>query len=139
MVCRLVISIIITLNLTIATMSGLAQVYEWVDQDGQRHFSDQPPEESIASETRSYEIRNFDTSMPAPVVAAPSASRQDNQQAAARQAHRDRQCQEAREYLSTIKGRVRFVDEETGEAVYMSEADRRAKVEEVSALIQRKC
>ena len=118
-------------------MSGLAQVYEWVGQDGQRHFSDQPPEEPVASETRSYEIRNFDTSIPAPVVAAPPASLQDNQQAAARQAHRGRQCQEAREHLSTIKGRVRFVDEETGDAVYMSEVNRTAKVEEVSALIQR--
>ena len=115
-----------------------AQVYEWIDEDGKRQFSDQPPPENIESEEKTYKIHNIDSNMPPPIVIDEGKKQREAQETAARSQHMDTQCKEARDYLKKLTGRVSFYDDD-GNHVQVTEKERAARVRSLEELIRNKC
>lgn len=121
-----------------------AEVYVWVDENGKKHYSDQPPPDRQGGQTeveiKEYEIENIDTGYPAGIVVDPTRKARKQKEIAQRKeaaARLQAQCQEAREDLSAISGRVVFHD--NGTVVSVTEAERRAMQQELEATISRHC
>lgn len=125
-----------------AAIAVQATVYQWTDELGRQHYSDRPPDQSdVDFERRLYELENLDEGYPDPVVHNPPTREQRQQieqQRQARQKALQQACQRARQKLWVLKGRVTYRDSQ-GEAVYVSEAGRKAHVARLDAAIRQRC
>ena len=120
------------------SMSAHSEVYEWIDRNGQRQFSDQPPQDDTESNSRTYEIHNIDESLPPPIVIDTEKAEKKKVYAAAKNKYLDKECKNARDYLFIIQGRVGFTDSD-GKEVYVSEKERVKLVSDLSAKIEKHC
>lgn len=123
-------------------LAGNSAVYSWVDENGNKHFSDEPPPDD-ARQSREEDIRiiNVDEGYPPGIVHDPDrAARQQEQakQQAATDAERREACQRARREMATLSGRVIFRDEDDNE-VYVSEKERAAMARKYRASIEEHC
>lgn len=119
-----------------------AEVYTWVDENGKRHYSDQPPVEVEREvERKDYEITNIDRGYP-PASAIPRDEKTpDPAEQARREADEERlaaACAQARERLRMMRGPVRFWDED-GNQVHVTEREREAMARDLEKEIQQRC
>ena len=127
-----------------------AQVYKWVDEKGQVHYDDRPPEGKDPKDAKK---------MAAPPPSAPSAKpagadwkqkdiefrqRQvvrDQAYAAdeKKRAQREKACADAREDLDYNDKRGRFYTEENGEKRFRTDAEQAAVVEAARRKVKELC
>jgi len=128
--------------------SGIAEVYRWVDDDGNVHFSDKKPAEMEAEDiSKKIANTNIDESSEAMqrldrVLSESEGEKQirgkTEKKARLEQEQRNRVCEKARKELSILKGRVVFVDK-NGESYNLSEAQRKVQASELEAEINQHC
>lgn len=129
------------------TLSGtaLAEVYRWTDSNGKVHFSDKKPAEVKAEDiSEKVKQQNIDTST-AERQKLETIFRKENEADRAYKMQQDQKpiadiqkCQEAREYLKIVEGRVRFFDED-GRAVKVTEAERIKRAQEARDYVEENC
>src|SRR4051812_22157077 len=92
-----------------------AEVYRWTDSAGKVHFSDKKPAEKAENISAKIKQQNIDTST-AEREKLETIFRKENDADRAYKRQQEqkplaeiRQCQEAREYLKVIDGRVQFL------------------------------
>jgi len=144
------ISILIALLLFATT--SLAQVYKWVDEDGQIHFSQFPPNE--AEQTEQVDI-NVGTSASTEEAKKRlqeqrerllkdsierGLSEEERMRAMADAEDQQKRCEQAREQLTTLQtgGRV-FTSNEAGERNYLDEKKRQDMIKKTQARIKEVC
>lgn len=111
-----------------------AQVYRWVDDDGQVHFSDKKPTEADR------EAPPAETLQFAPGSTAAVAQRQAQQQAALREEARAERCQQARNQLDTYSRAVSLVRTgPDGEDVELLPSERAELIERAQAKVAGAC
>ncbi len=136
---------------TFAT-AATAEVYRWVDEQGNVHFGDKPPASEAVDEVK---IRKA----PTPVPGSDPASRLEAQQkllnamreerilkqeaereAAQQQAERQQKCQRARnELLDYERSSAIYNLDDEGNRIYMSGAERDAFIQKLRDDIHRHC
>ncbi len=125
-----------------------AEVYRWIDEDGNVHFSDKKPEQ-IDAEDISERISNtnIDESSEAmrrldQVLSETVGEKQvrDKELINDRKAqeHLERVCAKAREDLRILRGRVVFIDE-NGVSQSVSESQREVEAKKLESEIQNRC
>ena len=130
--------------LGILSCSVQAEVYRWTDSAGKVHYSDKKPAEKAENISSKIKQQNIDTStaerekLETIFRKENDADRAYKRQQSQKPLAEIRQCQEAREYLKVIDGRVQFLDENGG-MVKVTEEERRAKVQETQDFIAQNC
>ncbi|MBT4492006.1 MAG: DUF4124 domain-containing protein [Gammaproteobacteria bacterium] len=128
----------LSLVLICISQPAQTQVYEWIDANGQKQFSDQPPSSGVDADSKTYEILNIDESLPPPMVVDTEKGKNKKRYAAAKKAYLTKECKKARDYLKKTQGRVVFTDDD-GKDVYVSEKERIRRVRELGAEITKHC
>ncbi|MES2825542.1 MAG: DUF4124 domain-containing protein [Pseudomonadota bacterium] len=134
---------ILFLLITVSSITN-AEVYRWTDKDGKTHFSDNKPKVAAEDITAAVKKQNIDTStqehqkLEAVFRKENAADREFKQQQAQPSAEILERCNKAKKYLNNIDGRVQFVDDK-GKMVHVSEAERKARVNETRSFIQKNC
>lgn len=125
----------LALALLLTPLAAQADVYRWVDSNGQEHYSDQPVEGAELIRTTAPRPPSASRSAPVPTPAAsPAASApagsvvasRDTERAVAKDlaAQRAKDCTEAKErYDKSLRARRIFRTLENGEREYLSDAD----------------
>jgi hypothetical protein len=146
-----ILALILALALAVASAVVTAEVYRWVDADGNVHYGDRPPAAGVDSSTLSLP--------PAPVQEADQARRslkqrrlleafeaernQRNQaeaEAAAARRERARVCENARGELARFeRANIVYTSDASGARVYMSDEERLDAVANVRAWIGKHC
>ncbi|MDJ0653931.1 MAG: DUF4124 domain-containing protein [Xanthomonadales bacterium] len=146
------------LLLLAASASAAQELYRWVDEEGNVHFSDRPPAEAAADVSELTIDADISPERQAEAEARLKANqellentRNSNAEAAqsrqeertkSRQADRQRQtrCELARFNLRTLQevGPVYSVNE-AGERVYVEDDDRANKINQARRLVQQAC
>jgi len=137
--------------LLVSTVSANTQagIYQWRDENGKLHFSDKKPEKQKAKES-SADIKsvNVDNSGEqrrklgevfqgeTPQERA-YRERQQAQQSQQKQQFQQR-CNEAREYLTALQGRMYYVRDD-GSTYDISEKEREKRASKLQAEIRRYC
>lgn len=129
----------------------IADIYKWVDDKGQVHYSQQAPESAPAELIKTPPPPSIDPSQAQrevdALIAQQEAIEQEKQQAkelaeqkAAQKAALEKQCQEAREARTTYQNHPggRFYDE-NGNLEHIKEEDRQQKIQELSNNIKQHC
>ena len=142
-------TILCTLWLALPLMS-FSEIYQWKDANGKIHYSDKPPENSAGSKDISDQLRplNSDSSTSETgklkQVFAGETPEEKNyrlqQQAKQQQqeANRQQACQQARNQLSVLRGRVAFIDKE-GKEVIVTEEERQQRADKLALEIDKYC
>ncbi len=122
------------LVLTLASAFATAEVYKWVDADGNVHYGDRPPATGVDSRSMSlprapakdadHEQRSLKQRR---LLEAFEAERAEQDQAAAASRARAQKCEEARRHLARLEGAniVYYTGDESGARIYMSDEERR--------------
>lgn len=129
--------------------SGLsAAVYQWVDENGKKHFSDTPPPDKTQAKDISDSLKpaNIDESSSErrklkEVFSKPSAAEQayENNKKQQGMSEKEQQyCIYLRNRLQKISRRVMFVDDD-GNDVKVSEQERKQRVKDLEKLIRKRC
>lgn len=141
--------LLMTLWLFAAPLAG-AQVYQWVDEDGNKHFSDKPPPDKKGARDISGTLKpaNIDGSRAErqklnQLFAEPTAEEtlyKKQKQAAdkSKQNKKQQYCSYLKERLRKISRRVMFVDKQ-GNDVKVSEAERKQRVKNLEQKIRQRC
>ncbi|GAA5315061.1 MAG: hypothetical protein AseanaTS_02650 [Candidatus Pelagadaptatus aseana] len=125
-----------------------AAVYQWVDEDGKKHFSDTPPPDKHQAKDISDTLKpaNIDQGQaeqqklkklftkPGKAEQQYEHNKNNGNKARQQQAY----CDYLRNRLRTISGRVMFVDKQ-GKDVKVSEAERKQRVKSLEKKIKREC
>lgn len=124
-----------------------AEIYRWVDEHGKTHYSDKKPKTNAEDITLEVKKQNIDTSIEeqrklqqifrAENEADREFYRQQQLKNQPSPEHRQH-CNEMRNYLNKIDGRVQFIDED-GKVVQVTEAQRRQRVEETQRYLDEHC
>ncbi|MFS1525875.1 DUF4124 domain-containing protein [Microbulbifer sp. 2304DJ12-6] len=134
-------------GLLLAIGVDAGELYRWVDKDGRVHFSDRPPAKTQAQDIsdKLEPINSIDGTR----TQRPGESRQPRdtereyaqrrqQQQQARQREVERICQQTRQRLNALNGRVAFIDA-NGREVRYSERERQQMAEKLRNAIARRC
>ncbi len=146
------IQLFIAIAILLATATVAAQVYKWVDKDGQVQYSDTPPPPGATKA----EAKKVDTGSVAPASTAPTletrAKNFDKRRAS--EAEKDKKAAEAQkkadldaENCKNANMRIRDIESgrplkqlnEQGESVYMSDETRQADLTQARALAATSC
>lgn len=126
----------------LVSLNTIAEIYSWVDEDGNKQYSDEPPtDEAREVRKEEFEPENIDRGYPPGLVVQPTTEkeqREQSQQEAALAARKREDCQKARKKLRTLSGRVIFKDDD-GNDVYVSEKERAEMERELRAKIEKHC
>lgn len=136
----------IALVLTAATVNA-GELYRWVDDNGNVHFGDRPPQEAKAEDIgdQLQPINAADaTRNRKPAHSGQQHKLQRDYQNRKQRQQRQRQqqmaraCQKARRNLRILQGRVAFIDD-SGKEVKMTERERQRMAAELQREISRVC
>lgn len=142
--------LVIAIGLLLLMPTSFAEIYRWVDSDGKLHFSDQPPEDSAASEEVSSKMSPInrdsgaeETKKLQQVFQGETPEEQAfHQQQKAQQQRRnqsaERVCQQAKYNLKILKGRVYFEDSD-GNEIIVTEEQRKQRANQLAEEIRRHC
>ncbi len=142
-------TILCTLWLTLPLVA-FGEIYQWKDADGKIHYSDKPPEDETASQNISSQLRplNSDSSTSETdklkQVFAGETPEEKNyrlrQQAEQQQQKSSRQqaCQQAKNQLSVLRGRVAFIDKD-GKELIVTEEERQQRADKLAREIDKYC
>lgn len=129
-------------------------VYTWVDEDGVRHFSQQPPE------NQDYELKNVDVRLPTTPAPAPTAgttpssldqqvddflverdaAQQKRRLSQAEKAAMEQNCQISQQNLIAVESRTRvMVPEADGSMRQLTDDERLQAVEQARQDVERFC
>lgn len=152
------INLVLMLLFCVILLSGnhaeAAEVYVWIDEQGNQHFGDRPPDDAVQQDVdvtrETYEIENVDTGYP---ITDPnlhldqSESYTDkkrrermarDEHAKAKRSQMEKACQDARVRLSKIKGPVNYYDA-NGDPIKVTERERRQEQIDLTAAVQEHC
>ena len=120
-----------------------AQIYQWVDENGNVHFGDRPPEETqtteVSGDLNPLNItEGSDTGYTLSTDSDAEILERLRLEDQARRSEMAPACNEARSRLRVISGRVYFTDED-GDEYTISEAERAEMEEDLRADIERYC
>lgn len=126
----------------LVSLNAIADVYSWTDEDGNKHFSDEPPAKGARDVRKEkFEPHNIDSGYPPGIVVNPNTDAEEREQSEreAKAAARKREdCQKARKQLRVLSRPVIFKDED-GNQVYVSEKERAEMERELRAKIEKHC
>ncbi|WKD50220.1 DUF4124 domain-containing protein [Microbulbifer spongiae] len=138
-------------SLLLAMGAAAGELYRWVDEDGRVYFSDRPPVETQAQDISdklepinsidgNRTQRSAEGRRPHDIEReyAQHRQQQQQQQQQARQRALKRICQQARQRLNALNGRVAFIDE-NGREVRYSERERQQMAKKLSHEIAQRC
>ncbi len=140
---------LLSLLLCIAPVAT-AEVYQWVDENGKKHFSDTPPPDRAKAKEISESLKpaNIDESRTErqklqKLFAKPTEEEQHykkQKQAADQKKQQKKQeyCSYLKNRLSKISRRVVFVDKQ-GNDVKVSEAERKQRAKNLQKMIHQRC
>ena len=134
-----------TLMIAVSPATQAAQIYKWVDAEGQTHFDSQPP-----LEKQSQEIQPAKPVTPPPATATPadepdSSQEQQavdakvKQQVAVQETKRKEFCETQRTNLAQLQNNPRVRQEVNGEYRRFTEEERQARIVEVKKSIDDTC
>tara|TARA_R110001592_G_scaffold320639_2_gene598785 strand:- start:107715 stop:108188 length:474 start_codon:yes stop_codon:yes gene_type:complete len=138
------------LGLLISSSPSFSGIYRWTDAQGKVHFSDQPPEERVASEEVSSQLSPLNRDSSAQETQKLQQVFQQEtpeekvlqQQEKNQQQQRDQKtkkaCQQATQKLRTLQGPVYFVDKK-GKEIIVSEEERAERAQQLEQEIRRYC
>ncbi len=127
-----------------------AEVYKWVDEQGNVHFGDRPPQKEKATNlSDSLKPLNLSTDLSNPgMIRNAEQARQDELNRTRQEQQRKQQianskeyqqyCKEAKRRLRSISGPVVFYDEQ-GKQVKVTEKEREKREQELRNEIEKKC
>jgi hypothetical protein len=127
--------LILGLALALAPIAAQADVYRWVDANGQEHYSDQPVEGAELIRTTNPRPPGASSAAPRPAMTASNTATADPDDAAANRsaeravakdlaAQRAKDCTAAKaRYERSLQARRIFRTLENGEREYLSDAD----------------
>ena len=130
--------------------TATAEVYQWVDEHGNKHFSDTPPPDKTQAKEISETLKpaNIDESRGErkklqKLFAKPT--QEEDYYKKQKQAADQKKQQKKQEYCSYLKNRLRkisrrvvFVDKQ-GKDVKVSEAERKQRVKNLEKMIKQRC
>ena len=127
----------------------IAEVYKWTDASGKVHYSDQKPEKQPNAKEVTQDIKkaNTDTSSQeqqklGTIFRKENDADRNYQQQQARDAQpspdQQERCQNARNFLKRLEGRIMIADE-NGKEVRFTDAERRVKAQELRDQINDNC
>ncbi|SFK47825.1 DUF4124 domain-containing protein [Methylophaga sulfidovorans] len=141
---------LIILSATLSSTAS-ADIYKWVDDQGQVHYSQQAPESAPAELIKTPPPPSVDPAQAQrevdALIAQQKAAEQEKQQAqqqaeqqAAQEAELEKQCQDAKDALTAYQNHPggRFYDED-GNLQRIKEEDRQQKIQELSNNIKQHC
>lgn len=139
--------IVVTAILLACAASAHAKVYKWTDSQGRVHYSAQPPPNAPASEVRIAPTPPSARATKDPAAEAPPSPAEEEtaEQPAtgsddARQAAFRQNCEIARRNLTILEDRsVRRFREDDSEAVYYTEEQRLARIEQAKKMVEVYC
>ena len=139
------------LVLSLASAFATAEVYKWVDAQGNVHYGDRPPAAGVDSrsiapppaptEDPEHEQRSLKQRRLLEAFEAERAERDraETQEAAAR-AQRAQTCERARRQLARFeRANIVYTTDESGERKYMSDGERREAAANARVWIGRNC
>ena len=143
---------IVLLILVCATTMALhvhADAYRWVDDKGNVHFGDRPPDKSAAEDiSAQIDQQNVDESSATTNKLLEQQDRRDaaikteqnqlNARGGNQQEQRRKACKEARRQLKILKGRVVFFDND-GREIEVTEKERDAQAASLEQLVAARC
>ena len=139
------------LVLTLASAFATAEVYKWVDADGNVHYGDRPPAAGVDSrsippppappEDADHEQRSLKQRRLLEAFEAERAERDRAEtQAAAARAERAQKCERARRQLAGLeRANIVYTTDESGARTYMSDRERREAAANASVWIGKYC
>ena len=141
---------IITGSLLLAlSATASAQVYKWVDAQGNTHFGAQPPEGQDATKINTSAAQPK-AAAPAPATAAPLPSPTEDpaqkaidekvkKEVAESEAQRVKYCEAVRTHLAQLQNNPRLMVEVNGEKRRFTEEERQSKIAEDQKAIADTC
>ncbi|WP_299981920.1 DUF4124 domain-containing protein [uncultured Pseudoteredinibacter sp.] len=136
--------IIVALCLSLAALESNAQLYKWVDSEGNTHYSDVKPKgqsaEDISAKLPSTNVDSSHEKLQAlDVIRQQRLQDQQKKQQQLQNQVKQRQqaCSQARRYLSRVRGRSYFRYGDGGQKT--SEADRKKMQAQAQARVDRLC
>ncbi|MDX2348934.1 MAG: DUF4124 domain-containing protein [Porticoccus sp.] len=139
--------LVIAIGLLLLMPTSFAEIYRWVDSDGKLHFSDQPPEDTVTSEEVSSKMApiNRDSSTNETEKLQQVFQEETAEEQAFQKQKQQRQnestkkvCQQAKNKLRVLTGRVYFEDDD-GNEVIISEEQREQRASQLAKEIRRYC
>lgn len=127
--------------------SAYGEVYRWLDDNGKMHYSDKKPATSAQDITAEIDNTNIDTSIAEqrklqqilrPKNAADRAYEHRRQQQDQPSRAQINYCNQRRNYLHAISGRVQLLDD-SGNAVKFTERERQTRVQQIKQEIVQNC
>ena len=132
---------------------ALAEVFKWVDANGVTHYGEQPP---AKGQSKSLKLEESSPRLPGKAGAAPAppslserelefrkrqvTRAQEEAQQAQEKARREQRCRTARAALVNLRATPRLYDlDQSGQRVYLSDAERDAAVAKREAEYSRQC
>ncbi|EAT11563.1 DUF4124 domain-containing protein [Bermanella marisrubri] len=142
----------ILISVLLFAMPSLAQVYKWVDDNGQTHFSQFPPNESKEAEQINITVGTSGSAEEAKKrlreqresLLKDSIERgldeEEKMRARAEAEDQQKRCEQAREQLTTLQtgGRV-FTTNEAGEREYLDDQKRQDMIKKTQARVNEAC
>jgi hypothetical protein len=125
-----------------------AEIYQWTDAQGQTHFGDRPPHDSKARDiSENLQNINLSKELSSPEIMLKHQQMKDQER---QRQHEEQQqridqdravsktCEEAKNTLSKLKGRVVFLDEQ-GREMNVSETERKRRAQEMEIAVGKHC
>lgn len=135
------------LSLVFFTHSATSEVYRWTDSEGKVHYSDRKLNRDAEDVTDKVRVQNIDTSQEEQRKLQ-QIFRKENEadrehyrrqeQAKKPSADQRRRCNELRNYLRNIDGRVQFVDND-GKPMKVTERERQQMAQDTRELWNQHC
>lgn len=133
----------VTLLFTVSPVSQAAQIYKWIDAQGQTHFDAQPPADQPAQQI------DTQKAPPAPPSSsAPAGSVKGDQKAidtkvkkqiAVQEAKREKYCEDVRTNLVQLQNNPRLREEVNGEMRRLTDEERQTRIAETQKAIEDNC
>lgn len=131
------------------SISSSAEVYKWVDEQGNTHFGDRPPAREKATDlSDTLKPLNISTDLSNPnMIRNAEQSRMDELNRKAQEQHKQKAsqpdkkqqyCKQAKKRLYDISGPVVFYDEH-GKAMKVTEKERKRMEQKLRAEIDKNC
>ncbi len=139
------------LVLTLASAFATAEVYKWVDADGNVHYGDRPPAAGVdarsmppppaPAEDADQEQRSLKQRRLLEAFEAERAERDRAEaDAAAAKAQRTQKCERARRQLAVLeRANIVYTTDESGARAYMSDGERREIATNARVWIGKNC
>lgn len=137
------------LVLLLVTTPAISDMYKWVDKQGNVHFSDKPPKNAqqntekveVKVQNRDFNYLDEEAKRKQRQINTNKAiqkQQQTRQQAKKKSNPRKKACQNARQRLNKLQGRVVFVDKD-GKPIYVSEKERGQREKTLEKQIKKYC